>query len=208
MIKHLIPFLLISILSLVVLVATSDAEPSFYHASHDLGLGPILPSMGDQPRSLQLTLNSLVPNTTPPTTSSSQGNGTLPPTLSLDESCDLCVDAGCTYCDATSYYAPGPSVCVCEGLDDGRYGGCADFSWNSSPRTICEYRVGDRLRRVPLVLWPLIGLASVLFLCFFWTCCCDTHDDAFRGNPSGTTGFDIGLDDKGPDRLRSSQELV
>ena len=128
---------------------------------------------------------SLAPSSTP---SSLAPTGTAPPT-SLDESCNICVNKGCTFCDASSHFARGPSVCVCEGLNDGNYGGCADFSWNSSPTTECEHHVGDRIRKVPLVIWPLIGLASMLILGLFWNSCCRAHAGAFLGNPGGACGL-------------------
>lgn len=135
-------------------------------------------------RNLQLS-PSLAPTSTP---SSLAPTGTPPPST-FDESCNICVNAGCTFCDASSYYARGPNVCVCEGLNDGFYGGCADYSWNSSPKTECEHHVGDRLRKIPLVIWPLIGLVSTLMFCFFWSSCCCTHAGTFLGNPGDSSGF-------------------
>ncbi|CAB9531674.1 unknown protein [Seminavis robusta] len=53
--------------------------------------------------------------------------------------CTDCVDQGCTYCKKDDFFGDrsGPSVCVCEGLNDGFFGqnagkGCSDFTFGAS----------------------------------------------------------------------------
>jgi len=90
------------------------------------------------------------------------------PTLSLDESCERCTDAGCTWCQASEIFDDYPSVCVCDGLEEGYFGGCSDFSFGSDPKTRC--RVAHRIRNVPVFVWPVLVIVALFMFCGICIC--------------------------------------
>jgi len=151
-------------------------------------------------------LPTAMPSPSPPTAEPStlplpaESHATARPTaLALDESCDNCVAAGCTWCEADDFFDdPEDSLCVCEELTD-----CSDFLFGSDPKEKCGTTLGERLGKVPVFMWgPLVFISFCL-----WIFCCtmivkcrggglgDDHSDHPHGtNQQGWVFANTGLE--------------
>jgi len=123
-----------------------------------------------------------IPAPSPALPQSTTPESSLPPPP-LD-SCNRCVDEGCTWCETDDFFDNGPSLCVCEGLTDGFFGGCSDFRFGSDPKTSCR---NNPFKNVPVFVWPMVAFALIVTC----TCCCMVLAAA-KKNRSGKGGISTG----------------
>ena len=103
------------------------------------------------------------------------------------DTCDSCVDRGCTWCKADSFFngGTGSSACAC-GFNGGFFGGCSDVSFGSSPlESGLDCTFGTEFGE--LVLAAII-IGVVLILCCVGCCVYSKYRSSTSGRPVSFSG--------------------
>jgi len=82
--------------------------------------------------------------------------------------CKACISLECTYCKGNTFF-DNPSVCVCEGLNDGFFESCSDHSFGSDPldtKWDCQFNSpwGNRILIV-IIVASIVGGSCLLAGC-------------------------------------------
>jgi len=119
-------------------------------------------------------------------------------------SCSACVSDGCVFCKGSDF-SGNADVCVCEGLNDGFFGGCSDFSFGAdelSSKVDCTFERENG----EVILGVVVVFASLFFFCVAaclyrrnsWTSTIERRNQAFSS----------GFAENGPDGAGRTEENI